>query len=36
MQQRLEAPLAEALLKAARKPENVTARLVDGEICYFY
>lgn len=36
VQQRLESPLAQLLLKAERKPETVTAALRNGKIEYYY
>ena len=33
LQQRLESPLANLLLKAEAKPENITAELTENEIC---
>ncbi len=36
VQQRLEAPLANLLLKAPRKPERVTAALEEGEILFYF
>ena len=36
VQRQLEAPLAELLLKAERKPETITAVLEDGEVRYYY